>query len=264
MVPTACKPPASLCVAAIGCLLAVVPAMAGAEAPACTVPSALNRLDQPLRHVAQHIAAGAPITIVAIGSSSTAGAGASSSAASYPSRLEVELKQRFPHLAIKVLNRGVNGEEVGDMLARFDKAVLAEQPDLVLWQVGTNAILRHHSLSKAESFIREGIEELKANGADVVMIDPQFAPKVTVEPEAGRMVDLVAIVAKAENISVFHRFEVMRHWSEVQQLSFESFLSPDRLHMNDWSYACVAKLLAAAIAEAATRPVASAAARFGR
>jgi hypothetical protein len=30
--------------------------------------------------------------------------------------------------------------------------------------------------------------------------------------------------------------------------------------MNDWGYACVAKLLAGAIAEAATRPVASAAA----
>ena len=30
--------------------------------------------------------------------------------------------------------------------------------------------------------------------------------------------------------------------------------------MNDWGYACLAKLLGAAIAEAATRPVASAAA----
>jgi len=29
--------------------------------------------------------------------------------------------------------------------------------------------------------------------------------------------------------------------------------------MNDWSYACLAKLLGAAIAEAATRPVAAAA-----
>jgi hypothetical protein len=33
--------------------------------------------------------------------------------------------------------------------------------------------------------------------------------------------------------------------------------------MNDWGYGCVAKLLADAIAEAATRPVASAA-RSGR
>ena len=47
-------------------------------------------------------------------------------------------------------------------------------------------------------------------------------------------------------------------------ICFEKFVSPDRLHMNDWGYACLAKLLGAAIAEAATRPIASAAARPGR
>jgi hypothetical protein len=51
----------------------------------------------------------------------------------------------------------------------------------------------------------------------------------------------------------------MRNWHEVRHLPFDVFVSPDQLHMNDWSYACVAKLLGTAIAEAATRPVASAA-----
>jgi hypothetical protein len=50
----------------------------------------------------------------------------------------------------------------------------------------------------------------------------------------------------------------MRHWREVADIPFQAFLSPDELHMNDWSYACVAKLLAGAIADAATRPVLSA------
>jgi acyl-CoA thioesterase I len=36
------------------------------------------------------------------------------------------------------------------------------------------------------------------------------------------------------------------------------FVSPDGLHMNDWGYACWAKLLAAAIGQAANPPVASA------
>ena len=36
-------------------------------------------------------------------------------------------------------------------------------------------------------------------------------------------------------------------------------MSPDGLHMNDWSYACLAKGLALAIAEAATRHKATAA-----
>jgi hypothetical protein len=42
-------------------------------------------------------------------------------------------------------------------------------------------------------------------------------------------------------------------------MTFEQFLSPDGLHMNDWSYACVAKLLAAAILEDTKLPPAVAA-----
>src|SRR5262249_18426802 len=75
-------------------------ASAQASAHACSAPAALRRLSQPLPHLAQRLARHQPITIVAIGSSSTFGAGASSQAASYPSRLAVELKVRFPNDAI--------------------------------------------------------------------------------------------------------------------------------------------------------------------
>ncbi len=75
--------------------------------------------------------------IIAVGSSSTAGAFASSPDKSYPSRLAVELKERFPGQPITVINRGVNGEEAPDNLARLDTDVIAEKPDLILWQVGT-------------------------------------------------------------------------------------------------------------------------------
>jgi hypothetical protein len=50
----------------------------------------------------------------------------------------------------------------------------------------------------------------------------------------------------------------MRHWHDVGRMPFESFISADGLHLNDWSYNCWAKGLANAIAEAATRPVLSA------
>ena len=56
----------------------------------------------------------------------------------------------------------------------------------------------------------------------------------------------------------------MHDWSEVQHLSFDKFVSPDGLHMNDWGYACMAKLLADGITEAANRPIASVAAQRSR
>jgi lysophospholipase L1-like esterase len=242
-----------VCAAAAVCAVMIMPAETAAQTLACTSPSDLGRLDHPLRRVAQRIAAHQPLTIVAIGSSSTAGAGATSSAASYPSRLEIELRERFHNLAIRVLNRGVGGEEMADMLARFDKAVVAEQPDLVLWQLGTNSVLRDRSLSGTEALIHQGVARIKAVGADVVLIDPQFAPRVIVKADAERMVDLISAAAKMDNVSVFHRFVLMRYWSKVRQIPFDTFVSPDGLHMNDWSYACVAKVLAAAIHDAATR-----------
>jgi acyl-CoA thioesterase I len=223
------------------------------KAPTCKAPADLTRFLHPLPRVAQHLAAAQSVTIVAIGSSSTAGAGASNPANSYPSRLAVELQQRFPSSDIKVINRGVNGEESTDMLARLDSQVLAEKPDLILWQVGTNALLRNRLLEPAAGQIDGGVQRMKASGADVVLIDPQFAPKVLTKPEHEEMVSLIAILAKQGNVDLFRRFAVMRHWREVEGLAFNVFLSADELHMNDWSYACVAKVLAEAIAEAATR-----------
>ena len=96
---------------------------------------------------------------------------------------------------------------------------------------------------------------LKATGADVVLIDPQYAPNVIAKHNCDGMVSLISATAKAEHIGVFHRFELMRHWYSVEHLPFETFVSPDGLHMNDWSYACLAKALGMAIADAVSRPV---------
>ena len=131
--------------------------------------------------------------------------------------------------------------------------MITENPDLVLWQVGTNALLLDRPLLLAGERILEGVSRLKAAGVDVVLIDPQFAPKVLAKVDIGNLLKLYSVVAKQANVGVFHRFAVMRHWREVANIPFKVFLSEDELHMNDWSYSCVAKLLAGAIVEAATR-----------
>ena len=231
---------------------------AATRAAICTVAVDQVRFNLPLQRTARLIAAGKPIKIVALGSSSTYGAGASTSAASYPSRLAEELARHFPGHEITILNRGVNGDEAADMLARLDKAVIAEHPDLVLWQVGTNSVLRDQAVLPHATLLHEGLARLKATGADVVLIDPQYAPRVIAKPNAEGMVSLIATAAKSEHVCIFNRFALMRRWHEAEHLPFDAFVSADGLHMNDWSYACLAKALGLAIAEAATRPTATA------
>ena len=79
----------------------------------------------------------------------------------HPSRLAVELKTLLPRAEINVINRGVGGETARDMLARFDEQVIAEKPDVVIWQVGSNSVLRDEPLAPAGTLIREGLRKLK-------------------------------------------------------------------------------------------------------
>ena len=236
---------------------ALTPSLAGADR-ACTAPTDVTRLAQPLARTAARLARHQPLTIVAVGSSSTFGAGASTPAASYPSRLAVELKTLFPKETINVINRGVNGEEVTDMLKRFADGVIKEKPDLVLWQVGTNSVLRDKPLGPHSPLLLDGIRRLKAAGSDVVLIDPQYVPRVIAKADAEGMVRLIAATAKTADVDLIQRYAMMRWWHDHENMDFAEFAAPDNLHMNDWGYACLAKQISASIVEAATRPVASA------
>jgi acyl-CoA thioesterase-1 len=204
-------------------------------------------------NVAGSPSCGAPVTVVAIGSSSTFGAGASTPEKSYPSRLAVELKALFPSIAFRVVNRGVNGEVAREMLARFNRDVFSENPDLVLWQVGSNSVLNNLPITQTSTPLHQGLERLRRADADVVLINPQYAPKVIAKPDAERMVQLIDATTKETNVDLFPRFSLMRYWRLVKGLPFSAFVSPDELHMNDWGYGCVAQLLAGAIKDAATR-----------
>jgi len=235
--------------AAVSLLLAPVAANAEASAPGCFAPENLTRLDYPIERSATRLAERHALKIVALGSSSTFGTGASSAAHSYPSRLEVELRERFPDSDIVVLNRGVGGEDAREMLARLEKSVLVEKPDLVLWQVGTNAITGDEKPAAEAALVRAGLTRLRARGVDVVLIDPQYAPKVIAKRHVNAMVGVLHDAAYRQNVSVFHRFAVMDYWRQTMQIPFSQFTTPDDLHMNDWGYHCFGRLLADALAE---------------
>jgi lysophospholipase L1-like esterase len=213
------------------------------KAQPCVQSKSLAQLDAPVARIAKRLDAHEPITIVAVGSSSTGGSGASSPAYSYPSRLERELRKQFPESPITVINQGVNGEDAASMMARMNE-VLAPKPDLVIWQLGTNTLLRDGNIPETGTLLQAGITQIKKTGADVLLIDPQFAPRVNAKPGVSEMVELIAYVAKQSHVPVFRRYVAMRHWHEDQAIAFDRFITADGLHMNDWGYSCLARLLA--------------------
>lgn len=211
----------------------------------CHAPKGGSKAMGSLPHVANKLVAGQPVVIVAFGSSSTAGYGASSPDFNYPNRLAAQLRRQYPTANITVINAGIGGEDAPEMMKRLQKEVIDVHPDMVIWQVGTNAVLRNLDPGDTAKIVEEGISRIQAaDEADIVLVDPQYSPAVNKRAEsAGKMVKLLGKVAELRHVGIFPRFEVMRDWHEKQSLPVESFVIADGLHMNDWGYACFAQLL---------------------
>jgi acyl-CoA thioesterase I len=234
--------------ALVTALALVSPGPRAAATDLCAEPPGGVPITAPLERVAARIAKGGPLNIIAVGSSSTAGVGASSAEMNYPSRLEVELREIFPKLEIHVVNRGKSGEDAPEELARLKSDVVAAHPDLAIWQVGTNAVFRRDDLAADGELIREGVDLLKQNGIDAVLMDLQYAPRVLDRAGYPTMEGQIAEVAAHAHVGLFRRFALMRYWHENHAADDPAMIGADGLHMTDAGYHCLSKDLAAALA----------------
>jgi acyl-CoA thioesterase I len=224
---------------------------AGAAVDRCRAPENVTGFAAALPHVSAQLAATEPVTIVALGSSSTEGVGATRPENNYPSRLAIELRARLTGAEVQVLNRGVGGEATQAMVDRIERDVIAQHPSLVIWQVGTNDVLHDDDVTRDAALMRAGVHRLKAAGIDVILMDVQFAPAVLSHESYRDMLHAIAAVGVAEGVPVFRRFQLMQSWDETGVMPMHAALADDRLHMTDRSYGCLARLLADDIVTAA-------------
>lgn len=230
-----------------------LPGVAAAAPGTCPEPGPTVVMEgEPARFLAR-LEQSRSLKIVAIGSSSTAGAGASSPGNAYPDQLEDDLARLFPGHRIDVVNAGANGQEVPEMLARLDRDVLAHRPDLVIWQFGSNGLLRGRPPSELESGARIGIDRIRATGADVVLMDLQHAPRIDGTPARDEILAMMARLGQSTGSAVFHRYRLMKSWAASLGGGYGRMVHPDQLHMTDDSYHCMAAELAASLRRAADR-----------
>ena len=93
-----------------------------------------------------------------------------------------------------MVNKGIGGQEAPVEFQRFDTDVIAEKPDLVIWQVGTNAVWQSPnqnppppSFDETTSAIRDGLVKLRnETQADVILMDLQYVPAVLTLGQEGQ------------------------------------------------------------------------------
>jgi len=224
------------------------PAVSADTNPIRTLP----RLMQSLR--ARHAA-----RILAIGSSSTAGIGASSPSRTYVARLETDLEAALTGMDFEVIGHGLSGEVAQGAADRMKREVEEAQPDLVVWQLGTNDALRHVDIESFKKCLENTLAWLKEQQVDVILINPQYSDALVTDPFYEQVVAAINAVALEQQVAVVDRFKMMRSLQRQRGARFD--LSTDNLHMNDEGYRHLAEHVAGTIIKSlpSTEPTTAAA-----
>lgn len=194
----------------------------------------------------------ATLRIVAIGSSSTRGLWQTDPSLTYPGMLKSELERLMPGLQVAIVNSGRNADTIPGNVARFERDVLAHTPDLVIWQIGTNDVTWLQSSDRLTGTIVAGVRQLQAAGADVVLMDQQYAP-VILASNYDKMQTSITEAARQTNVPLFSRFALMRRAIEAG-VPVTDLTSWDGLHSSAAGYACTGRALARAIVAAMPAP----------
>jgi acyl-CoA thioesterase-1 len=232
---------AGLCLAVLGSVYCQGAAVAGGTTSVgrcLTIAARLSLGATPSRARAK-LRAGQPVTIVALGSSSTSGFG--TFGPGYPEVMKAELSRRHPSLQINVINSGRILDTMGGMLARLDSDVLRYKPDLVVWQLGTNDVVWHGIASDAKQSLRKGVERLKKANADVILMDLQDSPVVRSRSARGAMEKLIAGVAGEAAVGLFPRYRLMQR---ARANGVDGLVAFDGLHNSGDGYLCIGRALA--------------------
>jgi acyl-CoA thioesterase I len=233
-------------VAVAGAPAVVFPAAPPTLSPDCRTKRVAGELfRRPLRTMRRAVHSKTKVKVLAIGSSSTVGVGASSPTATYVARLETSLEGAVKGLDFDVVGRGQSGEVAEGAADRMKREIEETKPDLVVWQVGTNDALRHVSLDKFRSCLKTTLSWLADNKIDVVLVDPQYGETLAKDEYYEKVVGTIAEVAREARVLLVDRFEAMR---ELQRERGDKFyLTSDNLHLNDTGHRCMAEQLARSI-----------------
>ena len=188
---------------------------------------------------------GRKLQILAIGSSSTFGIGASAPGKAYPAQLQKILRSVWGEDKVDVQNLGVSGETVTETLPRMKYDAQRLSPALVLWQLGTNDALGTIGLDSFQAEVEQGLEWLRESGSEVMLVGMQWTPALSKNGRYEAFNNRLTLIAARKNIPLVHRYEAMQAIGARGGIG--AMLSSDNFHLSDTGYYCMASQAAKAI-----------------
>lgn len=222
--------------------LLFAPGLARAEAPACGAPAEM--LEAPaLTSFATGILTGR-LRVFATGSASIMSPGVSNDAAGWPARLESILRADRPDIALEFEIRGGRGLTAQEQWRLIQEALRRGRVEMVIWQAAATEAVRGLALDTMTDVIGDGVQQLRARGIDVVLVDLQFSRFLRANADIEPYREALRMIGAANGAALFRRYDIMRAWAETGMVDIERAPRGQRVAAVDRLNDCLARSLA--------------------
>lgn len=160
--------------------------------------------------------------------------------------LEQLLERMITGLDVEIINRGVSGELASDAAKRLKVEVALNQPDLVLWQVGTNDAFAQVPVEEFQETVGDMVRWLKEHNTDVILVGLHYMKNLAKDAHYQAMRASLQHIANTENVPRIGRYEAMEVLART--LRENGRRDPGEFGSSETAYDCMARYVARVIA----------------
>jgi lysophospholipase L1-like esterase len=219
-------------------------ATGGQELPAiATECGETSAAEAPLPRSAAALQSTNKLKILAIGSTAAAVLGTAPDGRA--PLLEQILEHAIKGLDVEIINRGVSGELAESAASRLKIEVALTEPDLVLWQVGTNDAFAQVPVEEFQETVGGMVRWLKEHNVDVILVGLHYMKQLATDPHYQELRATLQRIAASENVLRITRNEAK---SVLSRARGEGGLpDPGDFARTEQGYNCMAQYVARAI-----------------
>ncbi len=159
--------------------------------------------------------------------------------------IEGVLEKTIPGVDVQIIDRGVSGELARDAAERLKVEVALTNPDLVLWQLGTNDALARIPTDEFAETVDETIKWLQQRNVDVALVGVHYIRSLRKDPSYQAIRLALNAVADRNRVLRISRYEAMQVIEQGR--SGASGPLPNEFSLTETGYACLAEYVVRAV-----------------
>ena len=130
-----------------------------------------------------------------------------------------------------------------EAVERLVRDVLPLKPTLVIWETGTMEAVRGTDVDEFRERLQAGIDELRAAGVEVVLMNMQFSRETDAMIHFEPYLIAMRQVARANDVPLFRRRGIMRYWAESGLLDLRARDAEKRQQLAAKLYDCIGRAM---------------------